>query len=1019
MNSHSRFDWGKLLHIVLLIMIMASLTTTSDASAKPFAKMDRGIYDYDDPLCTLANRQHVWVGPWYMGTPDVPLYWPIHEPAAATLDDEVKIRFQYWSDNFGQTTLKAYYRVETQAAYDPNLAFSELTNLVQVGQVGNNRLMEATIPSMASMGITSPVRVDYYVRAWRGSYSCETVGENPFDYDKVEGVEHHIFSLTASPKQTGRIYQLFVRTFGAEPNDPNWQPGDKPAAYYTHSGAFCDITDDQLDSIQGMGFDYIWLTGVIDFDNASSHRKGDAGSPYAVRNYYRVSPDLACLEENHHRYDQAASGDAQTDQATRDFMDLLNRIHSRGMKVMVDLVPNHTSQVYSQTIVSRVYEWEPEVFQLTDNNYQFQYGASGVKIIGNSNLVFPNGSNDWTDTHRLDYTNDRTACGSWMGDHCSNTDPVTSQSLRAGNGCDNSNPVEGCAPGAHSTYQILDRVIETWQSRGVDGFRIDFPHALADDLWSFLTYNAKTRAAGYGRNGGSGAQYPGEVFIVGEGYDLDGWFGPDSGAIGNTGSNWANLYAGGFDGVYDKSGMYEQIRNIHATAGTGNHWWANGIVTKYQEEIGAPWTYSRVAGNVGLTGATHMLRFLSNHDELQPASNEYNGNYWGSPNMLIPKAGTAAAFLLPGSALMYNGQEVGEPASVDDSYYCAGAGYTSPGNPQFNPWCGTTGKTSIFDYVFMPSIYRWQQGSLDATELALQNYYRQLVEFSDHIPTDGNYFDITHHGVLNGDNPEWVYAYARTATSTSGYGYGMVIISNFSETEIPLSLGFKYNNGNSLLEGLGIENDPGKNYIIGELVNVAYEDGTPRPESQRVFYATGSQLYAGNTISIVIPRWSTSVLYTSENCVATQSALTPTTITDPPDWAKINQTLDGLRLFRDKVLKTTTAGDSLVTLYYKNSPEMTRIILKNPYLGRQLWDILVQGAPALVRYVNQTNDPGDLLTKDLYTLTEKTYTSFKSYASSDLASVLKYYWTSFNLKNYINQPLDKVVADAVRKFVLK
>ena len=58
--------------------------------------------------------------------------------------------------------------------------------------------------------------------------------------------------------------------------------------------------------------------------------KGDAGSPYAITDYYDVNPYLA----------------DDKDKRLEEFVELVKRTHSAGMKVLVDFVPNHVAREY-------------------------------------------------------------------------------------------------------------------------------------------------------------------------------------------------------------------------------------------------------------------------------------------------------------------------------------------------------------------------------------------------------------------------------------------------------------------------------------------------------------------------------------------------------------------------------------------------------------------------------------------------------------------------------------------------
>ena len=634
--------------IILFITSLFDFSSTGIASADSLDNLRASDSKSKGGRC---DNEFVWVGslnPRSGQGHEIPLYFPLHSPVAVTPGDTVRVRFQMWP---GDAMPRVYYRVTKGTAYQPGKPWSATPIVpakisVQGGVDPNNEAFEAVIPAIGSNEVS---RVDFYIEATREVggvvHRCEVI-ENPFDYD--DNAQHHIHSYIASPKEPSRTYQLLVRNFGARYNPSR---RGQPGVQYDYSGTFCDVTDEVIDSLKLMGFDTIWLSGIVDFDNSSGVRKGDAGSPYATRNFFRASADLACMAPGQHRFPQATSGDAPTLQATKEAMVLFERIHAKGLRVMIDLVPNHTARNYEQ-FPGKVFPWEPDPLPLDSHHYQYEYGQTGVKIIGNSRLVFGQGSNDWTDTYRLDYTNERTAAQL--------DDPVTTKKMAAGNSFNNSNPA--AAP-EHSMYQVLDRVVETWQSRGVDGFRVDFPHALNDDLWAYLAYNAKTRAEGHGRHGGMGSRYRATVMFIGEGYDLDGWYGPDSGAIGNAGSTWANMFAGGFDGIYDKNGLLDQVRNIYTQS-----WWANGIGQRVRAETNDPFEYSRTVGNVGKTGAQALVRMMSNHDELQPASNEWAGS--SSDDMLKPRAATGAVVLLPGSSLLYNGQEIGEAAGIEDNYWC-------------------------------------------------------------------------------------------------------------------------------------------------------------------------------------------------------------------------------------------------------------------------------------------------------------------------------------------------------------
>lgn len=134
------------------------------------------------------------------------------------------------------------------------------------------------------------------------------------------------------------IYQVFVRNYSKE-------------------GTFSKVTED-LDRIKSMGFDYLYLMPINKIGIKA--RKGDLGSPYAISDYYSINDEFGTLD---------------------DFKLLINTAHLKGLKVMIDVVLNHTSP--DSVLVKE----HPDFF-ITDSN-------------GN----FGNRVGDWSDIIDLDYNN--------------------------------------------------------------------------------------------------------------------------------------------------------------------------------------------------------------------------------------------------------------------------------------------------------------------------------------------------------------------------------------------------------------------------------------------------------------------------------------------------------------------------------------------------------------------------------------------------------------------------------------
>src|ERR1700739_4267447 len=135
------------------------------------------------------------------------------------------------------------------------------------------------------------------------------------------------------------IYQLLPRLFG-NANSRNKYYG---SIEENGSGKFNDINDTALQEIKKMGFTHVWFTGVIEHATMTDYSqfgikpddpdvvKGRAGSPYAVKDYYDVDPDLA----------------VDVKSRVAEYEALIQRTHAHGMKVIMDFVPNHVARSYN------------------------------------------------------------------------------------------------------------------------------------------------------------------------------------------------------------------------------------------------------------------------------------------------------------------------------------------------------------------------------------------------------------------------------------------------------------------------------------------------------------------------------------------------------------------------------------------------------------------------------------------------------------------------------------------------
>ena len=124
---------------------------------------------------------------------------------------------------------------------------------------------------------------------------------------------------------------------------------------YTPEGTFKAL-EQHLPRLKAMGIDILWLMpinpiGVI-------NRKGTLGSYYSIKDYLAVNPEYGTLE---------------------DFKNLVNKIHSLGMKVIIDWVANHTS--WDNNLIKEHPDW-------------YTHDSAG-------NIIAP--VKDWTDVADLNY----------------------------------------------------------------------------------------------------------------------------------------------------------------------------------------------------------------------------------------------------------------------------------------------------------------------------------------------------------------------------------------------------------------------------------------------------------------------------------------------------------------------------------------------------------------------------------------------------------------------------------------
>ncbi len=101
------------------------------------------------------------------------------------------------------------------------------------------------------------------------------------------------------------------------------------------------ITDEQLDRLKRLGFDWIYLLGV--WQTGDAGRQVSRSNPEWRTDYETLLDDLkeddicgSCFAVTGYTVHEALGGDAA-------LMRLNERLRGRGMQVMLDFVPNHTA----------------------------------------------------------------------------------------------------------------------------------------------------------------------------------------------------------------------------------------------------------------------------------------------------------------------------------------------------------------------------------------------------------------------------------------------------------------------------------------------------------------------------------------------------------------------------------------------------------------------------------------------------------------------------------------------------
>lgn len=316
------------------------------------------------------------------------------------------------------------------------------------------------------------------------------------------------------------IYQIFTRLFG------NTNTTRKHNGTLTDNGCgkLNAFTPAVLRRIKELGVTHVWYTGVIRHATTTDYTrygiprqhpavvKGNAGSPYAITDYYDIDPDLA----------------TNVEKRMNEFESLVKRTHKAGLKMIIDFVPNHVARQYKSTAkpkgIADFGENDNTGMQFSpQNNFYYcpeqsfaadidlyhgeelPYEEFPAKATGNDCFGNRPGRNDWYETVKLNYGVDY---------------------------CDAGGVSTHFSPTPDTWKKMLD-ILLFWAGKGVDAFRCDMAEMVPSAFWQWVTTEVRKKHH--------------NMKFIGEVYDP---------------GRYREYINAGFDYLYDKVGMYDSVRDV-------------------------------------------------------------------------------------------------------------------------------------------------------------------------------------------------------------------------------------------------------------------------------------------------------------------------------------------------------------------------------------------------------------------------------------------------------------------------
>ena len=310
------------------------------------------------------------------------------------------------------------------------------------------------------------------------------------------------------------LYQIFTRLFG---ND-NTQCTPNGSIEQNGCGKLNDFTPEALAAIKELGTTHVWYTGVIEHATQTDYSaqgirpdhkatvKGKAGSPYAIKDYYDIDPDLATNVPNR----------------MKEFTQLVKRTHDAGLKMIIDFVPNHVARCYHsdakpKNVVDLGEKDDTSLFFSPKNNFYYlpgttlggevdwqDYTESPARATGNNRFDAYPSRNDWYETVKLNYG------VNYLESERTDFYPFP------------------------STWLKMRDILLFWAKKGVDGFRCDMAEMVPFQFWGWVIPIIKEK-------------YPHIIFIA---------------EVYNTWEYYNYVKHGKFDYLYDKVGLYDTLIGI-------------------------------------------------------------------------------------------------------------------------------------------------------------------------------------------------------------------------------------------------------------------------------------------------------------------------------------------------------------------------------------------------------------------------------------------------------------------------